>query len=189
LGYEVKGYLFRGILGALEQEGLLMSVRDKVPPEVRAVIQNPPLAGAWMEGGLLDAVSDVVLELHGVQALRRIHGAGVNRGAMTVLRPVAESVMRMLGVAPGKLLGQLNRMQQSAVRGLEHKWQETGPNAGVLTTTVDANVPASFFEGTAGSMEVVFTLCGVAGKVGNARMQRQDGRTVGSMDVTWTPRK
>ena len=189
MGYEVKGYLFRGFLSALEQEGMLAAVKERVSPDVRVVIDTPPLAGAWMGGHLLDAVSDAVMTVHGAAALRRVHSAAVNRGAMTVLRPVAESVMRVAGVSPGKLLSQINRLTQSAVRGMEHQWEDKGPDSGVLTTSVKADVSDAFFEGTAGSIQIVFDLCHVVGRIGSPKVSRKDGTTLGSMDVTWTPRK
>jgi hypothetical protein len=185
-GYEVKGFHFRGILAALEQERLLDEVRTRLPPDILAFVDRPPLAGAWVDGRVMDAMAEAVRVARGPQALRKVQKAAVTRGAMLVLKPVVESVMRVLGVAPSTILGQLNRLQGSAVRGVEHEFRSTGPSGGTLITTVMADVPDSFFEGTAGSMEALCELCGATARVATPTVVRQVGRTVGTLELSWS---
>ncbi|MBI5494724.1 MAG: hypothetical protein HY904_06815 [Deltaproteobacteria bacterium] len=184
-GYEVKGFHFRGILAALESEGLTAEVRDRLAPGEAAFMERPPLPGAWVEGRVMDAISEAVLALRGPQVLRRVHKLAVNRGAMTVLRPVVESVMRVLGVSPGTLLAQLNTLQGAAARGIEHRFEARGPAEGVLATSVVGNVPDSFFEGTAGSMEALCTLCGVTPLISAPEVTRTADRTTGRLQLSW----
>lgn len=184
-GYQVKGFHFKGILAALADEKLTADVRARVTPDVQALLDMPPIAGAWVDGAAMDAISEAVLQLGGVPRLRRVQAVAVNQGAMLVLKPVVESVMRVFGVSPATLMTHLNRLQGSAVRGITHVYRERGVSEGTLETTVEAPVPDSFFEGTAGSMEALCALCGAKAVIPAPRVLRVGDRTVGTMDVSW----
>jgi len=81
-------------------------------------------------------------------------------------------------------------MAGTSSRGLKYEYQAETPTSGVLTLRYDAiNVPACAFNAAAGSLEVVFDMCGVKGVVEDPEISTQAPRNSARLRVHWTRRR
>lgn len=115
----------------------------------------------------IEELNVIVGALHGSEGVKRVAKESVNQAVIPVLRAIIEGFLRLFGATPATLLSRMAQITASTAKGVEYQWTSTGPSSGTLLIayTGRKNVPTEQFIGTSGTIEVVFDLCRVRGRV------------------------
>mgnify|MGYP000461385582 CR=1 FL=1 len=175
----------RGIVAAMKQENLLDALLVTASPPVRALLEQPPLAGAWVEGSLLDAFTQEFTQRFGEEKHRQIQKRAIAQGPMLIIRPLVEAAFRVTGTSPNTLLERFHRISSASVRGTSYAYTRTGPTSGILTAVVDGFPPPTMAVGMMAAVDFLFELCGVVGHVATPEFKRGADTTTLTLELSW----
>jgi hypothetical protein len=163
----VKGSMVRSLVMTLTQHGRAEAVAAKVSPDVRALIEEPPVSTEWVDARLHNQIYVAIVELYGEDRLRALNREAAERGVSLILRGTVEGILRMFGVSPPTLLSRLDRVAGTTSRGVLYRYTGTGANQGQFEIEYPSltQVPMAPFVATAGALEIVFDFCGVKGSI------------------------
>jgi hypothetical protein len=184
---ETKGSLVRSVALTLGEHRLLDGVAAAVSPAARAMLLDPPLPTAWIDGRVLNEIYEAILQLHGVDLLRRLNRQAIERGVSPLIRGAAESVLRVFGVSPATLLSRLGRVAGTMARGVTYRYDADSETSGVFEIEypllVDVPIGASI--ATVGGLELVFDMCSVRGSFGPPEVVPNGRNNRVSFPVSW----
>lgn len=183
---ETKASMFQGYVAALRRVGLLDDVRARVSERTRALIDRPPLVTTWISHEPTDDLLVAVHALRGTPMVRRISRDAALNGIAPAVRSIIEKTLRLVGASPASLLSRLQTLTSSAARGSQWAWEPKSPTSGMMTVRFPARsgIPDCVFEGIGGSLEAVFDLAGVEGKVSTP--EALPGRDGARFFVKWS---
>lgn len=163
-----RGYIatvLKVMISFLEKRALLASVKERVKPPTRQLIEKPPLLPfSVIEHEPIDDIFDAVAKLpRGDELLAEIGQAVAHHLSGSVLAPVVQMALSLFGATPPSIFGNLERFYSIPVRGMSFAWESTGERTGVVTARAVA--PVSIWHVTRGNLREAFALCGVDGDV------------------------
>lgn len=129
----VKGGAMRATLALVAEGGLRDRVYGRASSAVRALFDDPPLASAWVDGGCMDEIEQILLEEAGVEKLQSISRGAALRGMGPMLRPIVEGLLRVFGASPASLASRAGMIVSQSAKGIEAGYTSTGATSGVLT--------------------------------------------------------
>ncbi len=171
---------------SIQSMGLLEEVRPRVSPETRKLLDNPPLAGVWMDGFAVEDLNLAVSQLRGLDILPAISARAMATGMTPILRPVVEGMMRLFGMSPAALFSRLPTISRSSVRGIEFMWKGETDQTGVMAVRLprpDAGLHVLY--PFCGSFEHTCAVCGRKGTVSKPEVTR-DAHTTARYRISWT---
>lgn len=168
LPLETKGSVVRSMAATLGEHGLLDGIAAAVSPAARAMLLDPPLPTAWIDGRVVNEVYEAILQLHGADVLRRMNRQAIERGVSPLIRGAAESVLRIFGASPATLLSRLGRVGGTMARGVTYRYDAESDTSGVFEIEYPGlvDVPLSASIATVGGLELVFEMCSTRGTFG-----------------------
>jgi hypothetical protein len=158
-----KGTVPRSYLAVLAEDGLLETVRARMPAADRAAITPTPLASAWIDATHMDALLAATLEHVGEPRFRVIAGRAARYSA-GFARPVIEGLLRVFGASPLVLLRRIAMLGETTARGVGFEFTASGERSGV----VELRLPNGHHVGRANALslavgvESIVALCGVS---------------------------
>lgn len=132
------------------------------------MVEQLPLDSSWVTTATVEELAVTVGTLHGPEGVRRMARESMNMAVIPLLRTILEGFIRIFGATPATLLSRMGQITASTVKGVEYKWNPTGPQSGTFTIAYPGRkqVPMEMFIGGAASVELSFELCRVKGTVG-----------------------
>lgn len=180
-----RGSQFILYIDAIGRAGLLDHVTAAVPPEVRRLIQRPPLATAWLEVSLLDALLDAVWQLGGQDALDRV----VEDFAINSIHQHLGALFRlelMMGYTlPDTFLPRANDIVRVVMVGTHMAFESTGPTAGRFIVTYDEPVSPVRLRGWRGVLRTLLDSLEADTTIGPAQLAPTCDRV--AFDLEWVP--
>jgi hypothetical protein len=188
-GVEVKGAFVSAYHAALKKLGLLDGVLKQASPEVREALQRPPPASVWVDYGLIVEVCAIVQSLGGKNLVRRMAREATMGGIAPVMQALVQGMLRLFGVSPATLFGNMHRVSSQTTRGGEFAWTRTSECSGVMTMRVPRlrGIDPALWYASAGGLEVVFDACHVNGTIQEPVAKEDESGTIVEYRISWRP--
>jgi hypothetical protein len=168
----------------IERLELMGEILQRVSPEVADLLRAPDKAPAWVAGSRLDDILIALVALRGREAARELGYRLIKGGALeAVLAPIISVSMMFLGGDPASLLSRGQVMASVISRGIELRWERSGPSAGTIKIVTEEPMPDSSWAAWEGAMSVAFELTGTVGEVSPARPAPDD--RCGEVRISW----
>lgn len=130
-----KGSVLRGWREVLMRVEVLDRVSARLPPEVAALLNDPPASTAWIDMAHFECVAEAVrLEL-GEAELDRLFVQAQNIGLNVMLTRFASGVIRLFGASPGVVLSRASAASKSQTVGIEYAYRAIDDRSGELMLT------------------------------------------------------
>ena len=165
------------LFNAFVREAVAQGLREKLvaaSPELRAVVESPPLQTAMVPGRVCDTLYQAVVDARGRPALRRLAYAGMRDHGGPLLKGLFENTRALFGDSPDALFAQTQTIIGPIIRNIEVTWAFEPPRAGVLTIRPEGAPAPLSFAIWEGYFEYFFDLCGVQGTVEEARLSEEN---------------
>src|SRR2546423_11475947 len=104
----LSGAVLRADIAWLEKTGLEVAVRDRLPPDTQALLDNPPLPISWVPARHVDALLDAVLQIGGEDKLLKLGEETTRSSFGPVLRPLLRTLVSLFGASPGALFNRID---------------------------------------------------------------------------------
>src|SRR5205807_3716495 len=130
--YRVKGSTLRKEIEYLSDTGRLPTILALLSPEARALVTNPPLASAWIDGALVDEVLAALYNSEGPQAILSMQRQLIFGPIMALLLPVSTGLVRVLGASPAALYSRFAEMTKRNVEGVDYKYTSLSHRSGKM---------------------------------------------------------
>lgn len=188
--FEIKAQVFTTLCDVLIERKQWDSIEPKLSASTRELTVNRPPSSAWIAGGPLTEVQQLIEQVYGAQTLRECALLASNRSVRKFLLPFAESVLRLFGLTPWSLLSRMNQLTASSVRGMSMTAVQKGTHGAVITLeyTNTQKLPQASLEATAGGLMSLFELVPFEGKIVSARWVNTE-RSQGQIEFSWTEKK
>jgi len=174
----------RGYLAEIERLGLMGEILQRVSPEVADLLRAPDKAPPWVPGARLDEILIALVALRGREAARELGYRLIKGGTLeAVLAPIISVSLMFLGGGPASLLSRAQAMASVISRGIELRWERSGPSAGTMKIVTDEPMPDSSWAAWEGAMSVAFELTNTVGEISPARPAPDD--RCGEVRISW----
>lgn len=184
----------RGCLGAvyritadfLEKRGLRNEVIARLTPASRKLLERPPFPFSWQEAAALEEIEQILHE-RSPQLAAELGYAAADYLSNTLIAPVFKMAVTLFGKSPGALFQNLDRFYSMAVRGFSFRYEPAGAGAGTVFVQISGGpTHESLYQQLRGNLEVMYSLCGATGTIGEPSVLRSDaaGAEV-SLAVNW----
>lgn len=185
--FEVKGTVWNGRVKALSKHGQLAEIRAMVSDSTRKLLLDPPPASNWVAGSALVELDAAIYDLLGGDVLARCSRETSETAGTTVLRTMAEGMLRLFGTSPSALFARMGQVASTSVRGVDYDYQATGPKSGTMTICYrhSANLPYCVFVAVAGGMGAIFAFLQVKGQVSAPEVSTQPPRNAATIILRW----
>jgi hypothetical protein len=178
--------VLRSHIDELRRGGLFDATRAEVSPKVRALLEDPRDAPAWLDGECFDELNAAVFKLRGRDGLRDLLAHVMRGGLAKVLEPIIQLSLKFFGGTPAALFSRAEALLSVNTRNIKMKWTPTSPAGGVVSVFCGETVPPVSWIAWEGIFLYVLTLAGATGRIGEAR-PLPDGQSC-EIDVAWTTR-
>ncbi|MCU0697438.1 MAG: hypothetical protein MUC96_13005 [Myxococcaceae bacterium] len=171
-----------GLVKSIRAAGLLEAVLERVPPETRAVVDNPygQRWHPWTHGA---ALATAVLELAGPRALEDITFVMARDSFGPILTPMLQVALTLMGMSPASVFSRVDQSIKPAIQGVTARFDATGPTSGAVSFEYPT-VPAPFADTSwRGGLRFMFHLVGLEGRIGPC--ERLEGGRVLRYAVSW----
>ena len=161
--FRTKASAWRGLISALEAEDLMAAAHEGVPPEVQDLLRSPPAGGVWVPAVAFQYVFRALDAQVDDEQMRVIARHSMQHGTMPILRPVIESLLRIMGTNPGGLIKRLPKVAHQQLQGIRleiHDVQDRSFRARLEYEHVNG-LPRATFTFWQGVLWAVFDVCGV----------------------------
>jgi hypothetical protein len=181
--------MFRSLGAAIAAHPVRERVREQVSPEARALLDDLPLATAWIDARLINEVYEALYRVLGETELRRLNYEAVEHGVTPLVRGAVERLLRVFGVSPATLLSKFERIAGTTARGVVYRYESLGETSGRFDIEYPAlsDVPLGPFVATGGALELVFAICGVRGTIRGLAFVPNGRNNRIRYDVEWQP--
>lgn len=180
-----RGSQFTLYLDAIRQAGLLESVTAAVAPEVRRHIERPPLATAWLEISILDALLEAVWQLGGQDGLDRVVEDFARNSIHKHLGALFRLELMMGYTLPDTFLPRANDIVRLVMVGTHMSFESTGPTTGRFTVTYDEPVSPVRLRGWRGVLRTLLDSLEADSTIGAVQLAPTCDRV--SLDLEWVP--
>jgi hypothetical protein len=180
---KARAILFIAAREWLERRAALAQVLERVRPETRALLDDPPVRTAWLSCDVFEDVYQAIAGLLGVESVRELgHEATRDSLASSILRPILEAVASVSS-SPAQMFAKLNLSIQASMKGVTTKYRETGERSGVVTAFYAAPLPPMVMQASLGALRYTFDLCEVQGTV--TLLHVEEGGCQSQFGVDW----
>ncbi len=161
--FRTKASAWRGLISALEAEALFEGAVAAVPPEVEELLREPPAGGVWIPAVAFQYVFRALDAQVDDARMRVIAGHAMRHGSLPVLRPVVESLLRIMGSNPGKMMRRLPKVVNQQIQGMKLEVADIQPRSfrARLEYEFVNGLPRATFTFWQGILWAVFDICGV----------------------------
>lgn len=183
---QVKASALRGLKKALEARALLAKLEPSLSPDTRGLLAAPPPGSSWISHGVIEELALAVVPLAGVRVWRELSYHAARDTVFPVLRVATEAFLRLFGATPAALLGRMNQLAATSIKGLSQEFAPDGDRGGVLTMTYERcqGVPVEVFHGAVGPLQLVFDLTG-QGRAGHIDEPQPHGSNGARVRLRW----
>jgi hypothetical protein len=166
-GYEVKAYSIRGYVAAIQRMGFLPDVIARMPADIRANIVSLPPATQWIDGGYMNDLLRVVVDVRGADVVRPLVREAMNTSVVPFVKSITQGLLRLFGASPAALFARTQLIVSANLRNVEFTYTPLSDRSGSMEVrfTRAQNVPLPTFIGCAAAFEITLELCGVTGVV------------------------
>jgi hypothetical protein len=186
-GFVSKATAFRGLLEAVADAGVAHEVRQAASPELLPWLTEPPLGSAWMPAVVFQPVFAAVDRVGGEDLLRRIAAASMRQGAMRVMQPLVEGMLRLFGASPAAFYQRLPGILANQLKGVEFTVREASERHVLMTVRYAylQEAPRPGFVYWEGVLQTPVTLCGgsVAGSA--THVGAGNSADTATIQITW----
>jgi hypothetical protein len=171
-----------GLVKSIRVAGLLEPVLAKVPPETRAIADNPygQRWHPWQHGA---ALATAVVEVAGPQALEDITFVMARDSFGPILTPMLKVALTLMGMSPAAVFSRVDQSIKPAVQGVTARYDSTGPTSGAVSFEYPVVPPAYADTSWRGGLRFMFHLVGLEGRI--APCERLEGGRVLRYALTW----
>ncbi len=161
--FRSKASAWRGLMAALRGRELFEGVRSRVPPEVVALMDRPPLGAAWMPAVAFQYAFRGLAGLVDDDEVQVVASESVFHGPMKVMRPLVEGSIRLFGPEPAGLFKRIPKIMAQQIEGVRFVNEEVGVKAHTISVSYEHihDLPVACFTYWAGIFSVVFEICGI----------------------------
>jgi hypothetical protein len=183
-GWRLKASALRGFAGEARALEIYDQVAARVHPSTRALMGSPPPASVWIDASITEDVLRAVEAVRGRAALRDFSRRGLLASTAPLLRPMVEPLLRLFGTSPATLFARAELLTATTSRGVAFAYAPGGARAGAMVVSFPerAEAPLHTLFAFAGTLEVVFSWCGVEGKVSDPTVTAPNA---GRYAITW----
>jgi hypothetical protein len=184
---EVKAFVLRAHINELKRCDLFDRTVAKLDLATRRLMLDPPPASTWLDACHLEHLGEVVSQLVGLRAWRKMsHDATLNN-MVPVIRVVIEGFVRIFGTSPATLLTRLNTITSSSARGAIYEYEPLSNRSGVLTVRYPGrqHVALSTFYCCVGGIDTIFDLCRTAGSISEPSIVEDGHANTAKLTVKW----
>jgi len=182
----VAGSLLSGYVSVLDRRGLLPSVRAAVSERTRALIDDPPLAIAWVEASVMEEMMGAIHQLHGREAVREIALENARTKAGPIVIPFMRTLLALWGATPESLFKHMHRLVAIQARGLHVSYIPGTPTSGTMELVYPRGSTDAVYATWEGACQLAFEVCKVQGTV--CRAEVSDGGRKARIAIRWSPR-
>lgn len=161
--FRTKASAWRGLISALEAEDLMNAAHEGVPPEVQDLLRDPPAGGVWVPAVAFQYVFRALDAHVDDEKMRLIARHSMQHGSIPILRPVIESLLRIMGSNPGGLVKRLPKVVHQQLQGIRLETQDIQDRSfrARLEYEYVNGLPRATFAFWQGVLWGVFDVCGV----------------------------
>jgi hypothetical protein len=181
---EISGAVLRSYLEEMRKTGALDDVLARVPAEVRALAQKPPLPISWVDARL---TNQLLVALHEARGREAVVELGVNittKRLSGMLRPLLRTSLKLFGATPASFFSRFEQFTSLLIRGVKFEYLPAGDTAGKLVLRHSIPVPEAVYATWEGTFRASFALL----NVGSPRVQPtrlSEGGRRGEVDLSW----
>ncbi len=185
--FDIKGTVWNGRLRALEKHCSGTEIRSLLSDATRRLMTEPPPASSWIPGAAIVELDAAIYDLRGGDILARCSRETSEVAGTTVLRTMAEGMLRLFGTSPATMFQRMGQISSTSVRGVEYDYKPTGPKSGQMTVCYrqSANLPYCVFVAVAGGMGAIFGFLHVNGVVSAPEVGTQPPRNTAQLNLRW----
>lgn len=180
-----RGSQFTLYIDAITRAGLLDRVKAMVAPEVLRHIERPPLATAWLEVSILDAMLEAVWQLGGQDALDQIVEDFARNSIHQHLGSLFRLELMMGYTLPDTFLPRVDSIVAVVMAGTHIAFESTGPTTGLFSVTYDAPVSPIRLRGWRGVLRTLLELLDADTSIGPVQLAPTNDKV--SFDLEWVP--
>jgi hypothetical protein len=181
-----KAGFLRGYIDYLRTAGLMDAVRERVSPDTRALLDDPPLASHWCSVRHTHQIIEAVGALGGAAAVRSMARHGAHSSTWVVLRPVLQGMLRMFGGSPRSLISRADLALRNTSRGIRISYQErSATSCGMEYRSSSVRWTPMTAEAWAGGCESVLEFCGADGAVVVEEISDEGNDSVVRVGISW----
>lgn len=161
--FRTKASAWRGLVAALEDEGLLDAVCEQTPAPVTELLRDPPTGGVFVPAISFHYVYKALEPMVSDAQMRAIGQRSMHRGPIPLLKPVLEALFRLLGTNPGAVMRRMPGVIGGQVKGMKILVDVRGEKAVDVRVSYDflRGLPRTAFTFWQGILWTVFDLCRV----------------------------
>lgn len=128
----------------------------------------------WVDLRMMGPIVYALHEAAGPEAVFEALRHANRVGTVPRIQPILDGIVRLFGLSPASVFSRMHLINQATTRGVECQWTPDGTQRGRLTLLfagpIDPPSPWGLYssaaqQGWAGSMQVVFDVCDVRGRV------------------------
>lgn len=138
--YAHKAVTVQGVVQAMRALGVADGVLAKVPPEVKAVLENP-MTARFHPGAVMDACFTELAAQHGMEKVEQVMAKATEDSLKGIVAPLARLFMTMMGGGPRPLLTRFETLISSGTQGFTARWEAASDREGTLIIGCDLGLP------------------------------------------------
>src|SRR4051812_13135463 len=117
----VKGLAFRCYVGWLQREKKTDAVIARLPASTAALLRDPPLPGAWIDGMDMVRIVSAIEMVAGLEAVRRC-GRETIEDLLPKHHTLVTGLLRLFGATPATLFRRVNDLIRTSVEGISYTY-------------------------------------------------------------------
>ncbi|MDQ3033202.1 MAG: hypothetical protein M3Y87_12355 [Myxococcota bacterium] len=140
-------------------------VAKRVRPELRALMEEPPIRTAWISGRDIEDLMHALEQVSTSAECRRL-GVEVTRDSvLPTIRPIIEAALRRTHASPATIYQRLDVMMRMVVPDQSVTYRAIDQSSGEVVIGWPYTPHEATLEVWAGALEVALELCGRTGEV------------------------
>jgi hypothetical protein len=158
----IKGLAFRAYVTWLQREKKIDAIIARLPASTAALVKEPPLPGAWIEGVDMVRIVSAIEMVAGIEAVRRC-GRETIEDMLPKHHMLVTGLLRLFGATPATLFRRVNDLVRTSVEGMSYTYTPTEERAGVMEVrySVPGELPMCAFVNGMTLFMVLFRLAGI----------------------------
>ena len=158
----VKGLAFRCYVNWLQREKKTDAVIARLPAPTAALLREPPLPGAWIDGMDMVRIVSAIEMVAGLDAVRRC-GKETIEDLLPKHHTLVTGLLRLFGATPATLFRRVNDLMRTSVEGINYTYTPKDERSGVMEVryNVPGELPMCAFVNGMTLFMVLFSLAGV----------------------------
>ncbi len=129
---EMRGVVVQGTVTELRNRKLFDAVRERVPPDVQAMMDDPPNPFDWVPTTPWETMLSQIGQVAGRETLREIAHALSSGSGSALAGTAIKAMFKVFGTAPVAVLKRMNNVTHAQFRGVEATYEPETKRSGFV---------------------------------------------------------